>query len=67
MPKPKKQSIAEKLTQLEELLAWFESDAVTIEQALEKYETALQLAQAIEIELKQAVNQVEIIKKKFNG
>lgn len=66
MPTPKKQSVAEKLAKLEELLAWFESDDVTVEAALEKYKVALALAKDVEGELQNAKNQVEIIKKKFS-
>lgn len=58
-------SVQKKLAQLEELLAWFESDEVTVEAAVEKYEQALQLAKDLELELKKAKNQIEIINKKF--
>lgn len=59
-------TIAQKLEQLEDLLAWFESDSITVEASLEKYEQALKLAKELETQLQTAKNQVEIIKKKFN-
>lgn len=58
---------SEKIEKLEELLTWFESEEITIEEALVKYEEALQLSKELEAQLKDAKNQVEIIKKKFNA
>ncbi len=60
-----KQTIAEKMEQLEALLSWFESEEITVEEALKKYETALKLSQELEAQLKHAKNQVEVIKQKF--
>lgn len=54
------------MDQLEQLLAWFESDDVTVEIAVEKYETATQLSVALEDRLKNAQNQIEVIKKKYS-
>lgn len=59
-------SISDKIIQLDQLLEWFESDEVTLELALDKYKTALQLSNDIEAELEQAKNQIEVIKKKFS-
>lgn len=56
----------EKLAQLEELLAWFESDEVTLELAVEKYEQALNLSKELEHELKEAKNKIEVINQKLN-
>jgi exodeoxyribonuclease VII small subunit len=61
-----KQTIAENLEQLEELLAWFESEEITVEAALEKYEQALKLSKTLEKQLTDAKNKVEVIKKKFS-
>ena len=51
----------------EALLAWFESEEITVEEALKKYEQALKLSQELETQLKDAKNQVEIIKQKFTA
>ena len=59
-------SIAEKMEQLEALLGWFESEEITVEEAIEKYGQALKLSQELESQLKDAKNQVEVIKKKFS-
>lgn len=63
----KQATVSDNLTRLEELLTWFESEEITVEEALEKYEEALRLSQQLEEQLKTAKNQVEIIKKKFVG
>lgn len=60
-------SFQEKLLELEELLAWFESDEVTLEDAVAKYEYAQKLSSELENELKDARNKIEIIKKKFTS
>ena len=67
MAEKKDQSIAENLERLEELLAWFESEEITVEEAIEKYEEALQLSKQLEKQLITAKNQVEVIKKKFTS
>ena len=59
-------TIQEMMDQLEQLLAWFESDDVTVEMAVEKYEAATQLSVALEDRLKNAQNQIEVIKKKYS-
>ena len=61
-----KESVAAKLEKLEALLVWFESEEVSVEVAIKKYEEALVLASELETQLKNAKNQVEVIKKKFN-
>jgi exodeoxyribonuclease VII small subunit len=61
-----KMTTEEMMSQLEELLAWFESDDVTVEMAVEKYEAATQLSVTIEDRLKNAQNQIEVIKRKYS-
>ncbi|MCB9823133.1 exodeoxyribonuclease VII small subunit [Candidatus Nomurabacteria bacterium] len=60
-----KKSVEEKIQELEDLLTWFESNEVTVESALDKYERAGQIASELENELNKAKNKVEVIKKKF--
>ncbi len=55
------------MQELDELLAWFESDAVTLEEALKKYEQALKLTAKLEVQLTNAKNNVEVIKQKFTS
>lgn len=67
MSAAKTETIAEKLEKLEALLEWFESEEITVEESLEKYEEALVLSNQLEEQLEQAKNQVEVIKKKFSA
>ena len=67
MSESKKTTIAQKMERLEALLAWFESEEITVEESLKKYEQALKLSQKLETQLKDAKNQVEIIKQKFTA
>lgn len=60
-----KKSVEAKIDELEQLLVWFESNEVTVDSALEKYNRAGEIASELEDELKKAKNQVEVIKKKF--
>lgn len=62
-----KTTIAKKIEELEALLTWFESEEITVEEALEKYEQALKLSKELEGQLKDAKNQVEVIKQKFTA
>ncbi|MBI3494930.1 exodeoxyribonuclease VII small subunit [Candidatus Saccharibacteria bacterium] len=63
----KSSTIKEKLSQLDELVAWFEQDDIDIEQSLKKFEQAEKLADEIGDELKTAKNKIEVIKKKFDA
>lgn len=65
MSKPSK-SIAEKRAELRELLAWFESDDFTVEDATEKFQQAEKIAQEIETELMEAKNTITVLKKRFD-
>ncbi len=42
-----RETVAEKLEKLESLLTWFESEEITVEESLQKYEEALQLAKEV--------------------
>lgn len=62
----KAKSFQQKMTELDELIAWFDSDQIELEQAIEKYDQALKLSQELEQELSEAKNKIEIINKKFS-
>lgn len=58
-------SVSEKMTQLSELVAWFDSDEFELEQALDKFNEAEKLAVEIESDLSSLKNNIDIIKTKF--
>lgn len=61
----KTQTIEKQIAELDTLLAWFESDDVTVDKALENFERAQVLARDLSAALTEAKNKVEIIKKKY--
>lgn len=62
----KTKSVSEKMAELGGLVAWFESDEFTIENAMEKFKQAEKLAALIENDLKNIKNDINIIKKRFD-
>lgn len=60
-----KPTIEERIQELEQLLAWFESDEVTVTESLKKYERAQQLASELEVALSEAKNKVTEIEVQF--
>lgn len=65
MPKTDK-TITEQMAELEQLVAWFESDEFVVEESLEKYKQAEALAEQIEKDLKTFKNEVTVLKQKFD-
>lgn len=60
-----KLTVEQQLHELEELLAWFESDEVTVSEAIAKYERSQLLAKEIEVALLEAKNQITQIELKY--
>jgi exonuclease VII small subunit len=59
-------TISEKTIQLNELVAWFDSDDFELETALDKFAAAEKLASEIEADLLAMKNNISIVKKKFD-
>ncbi|MDQ3065314.1 MAG: exodeoxyribonuclease VII small subunit [bacterium] len=53
-------------TELEEIIAWFESDQADIDGAAAKYERGLAIASELQKRLKQTKNKITILKQNFN-
>lgn len=58
-------TIQEKITELQQLTAWFESDEFELEKALDVFKRAEELAAEIETDLKKLKNDVQVVAKKF--
>lgn len=56
------QTIAQQLESFEAIVSWFDSDDFELEEALQKFQRAQQLAEAIEKKLSHVKNKIEIIK-----
>ncbi len=65
MVEKKKVSIREQIAKLDAAVDWFYSDEFNLEEATEKYQKALELSQAIEQDLLELKNQVEILPEDF--
>jgi exodeoxyribonuclease VII small subunit len=59
-------SIQEKITELSQLVEWFDSDNFTLETALDTFKKAEVLAETIESDLKALKNDIQIVKQKFD-
>lgn len=62
----KKLSFQQLTDDLESLLAWFESDDITVEEVALKYEQAMGLSAEIESRLNSVQNQIIVIKEKYS-
>jgi exodeoxyribonuclease VII small subunit len=62
----KAKSTAQLQTELDELLNWFESGDIDIDQAVDKYKQGLELIKEIEDRLKTAENTVKKLAVSFN-
>ena len=60
-------TVQEKLTELSELVAWFQSAAFKLEEAVTKFKQAESLAEEIEKDLSKIKNDIKIVKKKFDS
>ncbi|HEX4662291.1 MAG TPA: exodeoxyribonuclease VII small subunit [Candidatus Saccharimonadales bacterium] len=64
--KSEKKSLQAQLSELDELLAWFEQTDFDVEAALQKYEDGMKLIGEISDRLKTVENKVEVLKKRFD-
>ena len=53
--------------ELNQLIEWFESDAVNLDEAVDRYEQAMELLKRMEDHLKLAENKVKKISVKFDA
>lgn len=65
--KSENKSVQEKLSELSELVAWFQSPAFKLEDALDKFKQSEVLAEEIEKDLTKLKNDIKVVKKKFEA
>ena len=66
MSKQNNLSISEKISQLDKLVAWFDSEDFSIEEAIERYQQAENLANEIEKDLEAVKENIKVVKKRFD-
>ena len=59
-------TVQDKLTQLSEIVAWFQGSSFALEAALDKFKQAETLAGEIETDLTKLKNDITIVKKRFD-
>lgn len=59
-------TISEKMTELDTLLAWFDSDEFELEKAFDRFDEAQKLANDIENDLKEMKNSITVLKNNFS-
>ncbi|MFZ1250709.1 MAG: exodeoxyribonuclease VII small subunit [Candidatus Microsaccharimonas sp.] len=59
--------VQEKLTELSELVTWFQSPSFKLEDAVTKFKQAEKLAEEIEKDLTKLKNDITVVKKKFDS
>jgi exonuclease VII small subunit len=60
-------TVQEKLAILSETVAWFQSPAFKLEDAVTKFKQAESLAEEIEKDLTKLKNEIKVVKKKFDS
>ena len=63
----KNKTIEEKMKELRDMAAWFESDDFSLTHASEKFEVAAKLAKEIEHDLSEMENTVTVLKQSFEA
>lgn len=58
-------TIAQQLAAFDDIVSWFDSDDFELEEALQKFQRAQQLAEDIEKKLSRVKNEIEVIKQNF--
>ena len=61
----KSKTVEEKMNELREAAAWFESDEFSLTLATDKFKQATKLASEIEDDLKNLENQITVLKQSF--
>ena len=67
MSETSKKSVQEKLTDLSELVGWFQGASFKLETALDKFKAAEALAEEIEKDLTKLKNDIKVVKKRFDS
>ncbi|RYX78390.1 hypothetical protein EON76_05845 [bacterium] len=65
--KSEQKTIQQKTAQLNELVAWFDSEEFTLENAMDVFKEAEALATDIETDLLSIKNDINVIKQKFDS
>lgn len=62
----KNKSVQDKMSELNDLVAWFDGEDFVLEQATDKFKQAEKLAEEIRQDLKNMKNEIEVLARKFD-
>lgn len=60
-------TVQQKLTDLSELVGWFQGPSFKLEEAVNKFQVAEKLAEDIEKDLNNLKNEITVVKKRFDS
>lgn len=60
-------TVQQKLTELSELVGWFQGASFKLEEAVDKFQLAEKLAEEIEKDLTKLKNEITVVKKRFDS
>lgn len=63
----KNNTVQSKMSQLEELVGWFQGEEFVLEESVQKFEQAEKLAAEIEEDLLKIKNDIKIVKERFDS
>lgn len=63
----KSKTLQEKLTELDELVDWFNNDDFALEDAVERFKKADRLAKEIESDLAEIKNEINVLAERFDS
>lgn len=59
-------TVQDKITELKQLVDWFDGDDFSLETSIDQFKKAEQLAKEIETDLKSLQNEIAVVKKSFD-
>ena len=59
-------TLNKKMAELEKIVAWFDGEEFTLEEAMENFKKAEKLAEEIRVELAEFKNEIIVLKQKFD-
>ena len=66
MSTAKNDSLQDQMTQLDELLAWFDKPDIDLDQALQKFDEGVELTEKLKKRLETLENKITILKERFD-
>jgi exodeoxyribonuclease VII small subunit len=66
MPSKHDSSLHQELLELDEVLAWFDQPDIDLDQAMQKFDHGVRLAESAKVKLTQLENKISILKQRFD-